>query len=300
MSYVKAKDPRCASAGGSIALTIVPRERDLGEFTVRRVLPAGKRQMVGPFIFFDHMGPAEFPPDRGIQVRPHPHIGIATVTYLFDGEIMHRDSLGYSIAIQPGAVNLMTAGCGIVHSERAGDDFNRTSSLHGIQSWMALPDGEEECEPSFVHYPAADLPEIVRDGMHVRVIMGQAYGKQSPIATLSSTLYLDMQLSRGADAMLPDDYAELAAYVVSGSVRIDERDYAGGTMLVAAPGKTLVIEALEDCRVMVIGGDAVGPRQIWWNFVSRSTERMEQAKLDWKEGRFGKVPGDDEFIPLPD
>jgi redox-sensitive bicupin YhaK (pirin superfamily) len=161
MSYVKAKDPRCASAGGSIALTIVPRERDLGEFTVRRVLPAGKRQMVGPFIFFDHMGPAEFPPDRGIQVRPHPHIGIATVTYLFDGEIMHRDSLGYSIAIQPGAVNLMTAGRGIVHSERAGDDFNRTSSLHGIQSWMALPDGEEECEPSFVHYPAADLPEIV-------------------------------------------------------------------------------------------------------------------------------------------
>jgi redox-sensitive bicupin YhaK (pirin superfamily) len=300
MSYVKAKDPRCASAGGSIALTIVPRERDLGEFTVRRVLPAGKRQMVGPFIFFDHMGPAEFPPDRGIQARPHPHIGIATVTYLFDGEIMHRDSLGYSIAIQPGAVNLMTAGRGIVHSERAGDDFNRTSSLHGIQSWMALPDGEEECEPSFVHYPAADLPEIVRDGMHVRVIMGQAYGKQSPIATLSSTLYLDMQLNRGADAMLPDDYAELAAYVVSGSVRIDERDYAGGTMLVAAPGKTLVIEALDDCRVMVIGGDAVGPRQIWWNFVSRSTERMEQAKLDWKEGRFGKVPGDDEFIPLPD
>jgi redox-sensitive bicupin YhaK (pirin superfamily) len=300
MSYVKAKDPHCANAEGSIALTIVPRERDLGEFTVRRVLPAGKRQMVGPFIFFDHMGPAEFPPDRGIQVRPHPHIGIATVTYLFDGEIMHRDSLGYSIAIQPGAVNLMTAGRGIVHSERAGDDFNRTSSLHGIQSWMALPDGEEECEPSFVHYPAADLPEIVRDGMHVRVIMGQAYGKQSPIATLSSTLYLDMQLNRGADAMLPDDYAELAAYVVSGSVRIDERDYAGGTMLVAAPGKTLVIEALEDCRVMVIGGDAVGPRQIWWNFVSRSTERMEQAKLDWKEGRFGKVPGDDEFIPLPD
>jgi redox-sensitive bicupin YhaK (pirin superfamily) len=194
----------------------------------------------------------------------------------------------------------MTAGRGLVHSERAGDDFNRTSSLHGIQSWMALPDGEEECEPSFVHYPAADLPEIVRDGMHVRVIMGQAYGKQSPIATLSSTLYLDMQLNRGADAMLPDDYAELAAYVVNGSVRIDERDYAGGTMLVAAPGKTLVIEALEDCRVMVIGGDAVGPRQIWWNFVSRSTERMEQAKLDWKEGRFGKVPGDDEFIPLPD
>ena len=213
-------------------MTIEPKERDLGEFTVRRVLPAARRRMVGPFVFFDHMGPAEFPPGEGIAVRPHPHIGLATITYLFEGEIMHRDSLGCAQPIQAGAVNLMTAGRGIVHSERAGDDLDETSRLHGIQSWMALPLEDEECEPDFVHYPAAQLPELDVDGCTIRIIMGECFGQKSPVTTYSETLYFECVMPAGKKISIPGDADELAAYVVSGEIEADGLLYGNGVMLV--------------------------------------------------------------------
>jgi redox-sensitive bicupin YhaK (pirin superfamily) len=300
MSYQAAAEPQCKKTEGSVDLVIEPQEKDLGEFTVRRVLPAPERRMVGPFIFFDHMGPAEFPPGQGIQVRPHPHIGIATVTYLFEGEILHRDSLGFVQPIRRGALNLMTAGRGIVHSERTGDDLHETSRLHGIQSWMALPDAEEECEPAFAHYPAADLPELEIDGATVRVIIGEAFGSTSPVKSYSPMLYLECIMLPGSTLTLPDSYSELAAYVVSGSVSIDDRQYASGVMAVGCPGKTLSLRTSEESRVMVIGGEPVGKRHIWWNFVSSSRERIARAKADWSEKRFDDVPGEHEFIPLPE
>lgn len=255
--------------------------------------------MVGPFIFFDHMGPAEFAPGEGIQVRPHPHIGLATVTYLFEGQIMHRDNLGFVQRIEAGAVNLMTAGRGIVHSERAGDDLEQHSRLHGIQSWMALPKELAEIEPAFVHYPSEELPEFDLDGVKVRVIMGEAFGRRSPVPTYSPMLYLECQLGKGASLKLPDTFEELGVYVVSGEITIGDESLAPGVLVIAEPGKSMLIEAEVRGRVMVLGGKALGKRYIWWNFVAHSEERMEQARRDWQEGRFGKVPGDDEFIPLP-
>lgn len=289
-----------APSSNNIDLTLKPELKDLGEFTVRRVLPSPRRRMVGPFIFFDHMGPAEFPPGKGIAVRPHPHIGLATITYLFDGQIIHRDSLGFVQAINAGAVNLMTAGRGIVHSERAGDDLDTTSSLHGIQSWMALPIEDEETEPEFIHYAADDVPETEVNGVAVRIIMGEAYGQQSPVKLFSATLYLECRMPAGSRLALPDQYEEIAAYVVEGQVQIDGQPYQPGTMAVAATGQTLSLAAESESRVMVIGGAALGERHIWWNLVSSSRERIEQAKRDWQEKRFDMVPGDDEFIPLPD
>jgi hypothetical protein len=283
-----------------IELTIEPRIRSLGEFDVRRVLPSAERRMVGPFVFLDHMGPAVFPPGKGIAVRPHPHIGLATITYLFEGEIMHRDSLGFVQLIQAGAVNLMTAGRGIVHSERASDDLAVTSHLHGIQSWLALPLELEEMEPGFVHYPTASLPELVLGGATVRVIMGAAYGARSPVATYSLTLYLELRLPAGSEVALPNDVSERAAYVTEGAVTIEGHEYREGTMLVARTGADVRLRASVPSRVMVVGGEPLGRRHIWWNFVSSSKERIEQAKRDWAESRMGKVPGDDEFIPLPD
>jgi redox-sensitive bicupin YhaK (pirin superfamily) len=247
------------------------------------------------------MGPATFPPGQGIAVRPHPHIGLATITYLFDGEIMHRDSLGYAQLIQSGAVNLMTAGRGIVHSERASErDLPIRSTLHGIQSWLALPLDREEIEPSFIHTPANDLPTLEHGGCTLRVIMGSAFGGESPVATYSPTLYFEARMPRGASFVLPAGAAERAAYVVSGLVRIDGREHRDGVLAVARAGSSPSLTAIEDSRVMVIGGEPVGPRHIWWNFVSSSKERIERAKRDWVEGRIGKVAGDDEFIPLPD
>jgi len=300
MSDQSAMQPRCTESRGSVELVIEPKEKDLGEFTVRRALPAAERKMVGPFIFFDHMGPAEFPPGQGIQVRPHPHIGISTVTYLFEGQIMHRDSLGFVQPITSRAVNLMTAGRGIVHSERAGDDLGETSRLHGIQSWMALPDDEEERDPEFIHYPAADLPEIDIDRVTVRVIIGEAYGHSSPVKTYAQTVYLECQMPPGSELTLPDGYPELAAYVVSGKVDIDNHEYAGGVMAIRCPGNSMTVKAGDESHVMVIGGEQIGERHIWWNLVSSSKDRIEQAKSDWQEDRFDKVPGDDEFIPLPE
>jgi redox-sensitive bicupin YhaK (pirin superfamily) len=283
-----------------IELTIEPRIRSLGEFDVRRVLPAVERRMVGPFVFLDHMGPAVFPPGRGIAVRPHPHIGLATITYLFEGEIMHRDSLGVVQLIQAGAVNLMTAGRGIVHSERASDDIAVTSRLHGIQSWLALPLELEEMEPGFVHYPSASLPELALGEATVRLIMGVAYGARSPVVTYSPTLYLEVRLPAGAEIVLPNDVSERAAYVTEGAIAIGAEEYREGTLAVARSGVDVRLRASTPSRVMVVGGAPVGRRHVWWNFVSSSKERIEQAKLEWAEGRMGKVPGDDEFIPLPE
>jgi hypothetical protein len=287
------------AAADVIELTLSPRARSLGEFDVRRVLPAAERRMVGPFVFFDHMGPAVFAPGAGMAVRPHPHIGLATITYLFEGEIMHRDSLGYRQLIQTGAVNLMTAGSGIVHSERA-NDLSGTRRLHGIQSWLALPLELEEMEPTFLHYPAASLPERTIDGCTVRVIMGSAYGLESPVLTYSPTLYFEAALPAGGTLDVLDEARERAVYVASGKVRIAGRELVEGTLAVVRPGAVAPLAAVVAARVLVIGGAPLGARHIWWNFVSSSKERIERAKRDWAEGRIGKVPGDDEFIPLPD
>jgi hypothetical protein len=299
MSYHTAIEPTCTGTEGAVELIIKPHKKDLGGFSVSRVLPASERRMVGPFVFFDHMGPAEFPPGEGIQVRPHPHIGLSTVTYLFEGEILHRDSLGFVQPIQVGAVNLMTAGHGIVHSERAGEDLHKTSRLHGIQSWMALPTNLEERAPDFVHYPANELTALEIEGVTVRVIMGEAYGHVSPVTTYAPTLYLECLLPAGSELILPDTYDEQAIYVVSGDCLVDDRSVTDGLMAVACPGKSLRVEAVTDSHVMVIGGASLGKRHIWWNFVSSSKERIEQAKIDWQENRFDAIPGETEFIPLP-
>lgn len=256
--------------------------------------------MVGPFVFFDHIGPAVFPPGEGIQVRPHPHIGLATVTYLFEGEIIHRDSLGCVQPIQAGAVNLMTAGRGIAHSERAGEDLNTRSRIHGIQLWIALPTDQEEREPDFRHHPASEIPELDLEGTTVRVIMGEAHGHASPVTCYSPMVYLEYRLPASARIRLPESHRELAVYVVAGEVRIGGHSLKSGVMAVVRTDLATLLTAEVDAHVLVIGGDPVGKRHVWWNLVSSSAERIEQAKADWKGGRFPRVPGDHEFIPLPD
>ena len=300
MSYFDASEARCDEGSGNAELVIEPKARDLGGLSVRRVLPAVSRRAVGPFVFFDHMGPADFPPGAGIQVRPHPHIGLATLTYLFDGEIIHRDSLGYVQPIRPGAANLMTAGRGIVHSERAGDDLATTSRLHGIQTWLALPEDQQERDPAFVHYPADQLPELAVEGTSVRLVMGQAFGEQSPVTPHSPTLYLELRMPAGEALSLPVEYDEVAAYVVSGSLEIGQRAFDAATMIVPGPTRTLRLKALEDTRVIVVGGKPLGRRRMWWNFVSTSMARIEEAKIQWQEGGFPAVPDEGEYIPLPD
>lgn len=284
-----------------IELVIPARKKDLGGFEVGRVLPFPQRRMVGPFIFLDHMGPADFAPRHGIDVRPHPHIGLATVTYLFDGEILHRDSLGSAQAIRPGEVNWMTAGRGIVHSERTDPALRmKGSRAHGMQSWVALPLEAEEAEPSFSHYDAADLPKFDVEGVRGTLIAGAAYGLKSRVETFSPMFYVHLELAPGARMDLPDGHEERAAYVVSGSVESGGHDYQEGNLLVfdAEPAP---IAAADGARVMLLGGASVGPRHIWWNLVSSSLERMEAAKADWRAGRMKLPPGDDtEFIPLPD
>lgn len=300
MSYFECASPACTAATGSVDLIVRPARRDLGEFSVARALPSPERTMVGPFIFFDHMGPADFAPGQGIQVRPHPHIGIATITYLFEGLVMHRDSLGFVQPIESGAVNLMVAGCGIVHSERAGDDLNEQSRLHGIQSWMALPDGELEREPEFIHYPAAEIPAFDAGDASIRLIIGQALGHESPVKAFVDTLYLEARIRAGGRFRLEASVPELAVYVVAGEVDWDGHRLPEGVMAIAHPGAPIDLAARDDCHVMVLGGVAVGHREIWWNFVAPTAERIEQAKADWRGGRFAGIEGDDEFIPLPD
>lgn len=294
-------DAECSDcADPAIELWIRPRTRDLGEFSVRRVLPAAARRTVGPWIFFDHMGPADFPPGEGIDVRPHPHIALATVTYLFEGEILHRDSLGTVQAIRPGAINLMIAGRGITHSERERPEVRATAHrLHGLQLWMALPEEHEETDPAFHHFPAASLPAKEIDGVPVRVMIGEAYGLRSDVPTFGETLYVEARLDAGQRLELPAA-TERALYVASGSVTLAGETVDEGVMAVLGP-TTCTIEASEASRIAVLGGAPVGKRFIEWNFVASTRERIEQAKDDWRERRFPAIEGDDEeFIPLPE
>lgn len=280
------------------------RQRDLGGgFTVGRVLPVAQRRMVGPFIFFDHMGPMNFAAGipKSLDVRPHPHIGLSTVTYLFDGEIMHRDSIGSEEAIRPGEVNWMTAGRGITHSERLEKARAEGDMIHGIQSWVALPDGEEEVDPAFTHYASADLPMLTDKGLSMRLIAGRAFGRTSSVKTHSPMFYAHTLLDTGTTLEMPADYPERAAYVVSGRIEVDGQIIDALRMAVFDAGDTPVLKALEPSVVMVLGGEPVGQRFIDWNFVSSSKERIEQAKADYKSGRM-KLPDldHDDFVPLPE
>ncbi|CCB65179.1 MULTISPECIES: pirin family protein [unclassified Hyphomicrobium] len=305
MSWLTHNDPIPGDRRSCDAVeqVIVPRARDLGGFSVRRALPSAQRQMVGPFIFFDQMGPAQFIAGKGIDVRPHPHIGLATVTYLFDGEITHRDSLGSALSIRPGEVNLMTAGRGIVHSERTGPEARAVGQdLFGIQSWMALPKSHEETAPSFVHLDVAALPRLEGDGKRVRIIMGSLYGETSPAEFPHASFYAEAMLAPGAVLPLDPDYDERAVYIASGRIDIAGQSFDAGQLLVFKPGDRISILAESNARLMLLGGEPMdGPRHIWWNFVSSSQDRIEAAKDEWRQGRFDIVPGDaEEFIPLPD
>ncbi len=305
MSWSPCPEPTLGHAASvnAIETIIVPRAVDLGEMTVRRALPSTKRQMVGPFIFFDQMGPAEFLTDQGIDVRPHPHINLATLTYLLDGEILHRDSLGTEQAIQPGAINWMRAGKGIVHSERTSAEKKASGQrLFGLQTWVALPESAEESDPAFLHHPETDLPRIEDGPLSVRLIAGSAFGQISPLATASPTLYADIALTAGGRFAVDADVEERALYVLTGSIICDGCRHESGTLVVLKPGASVPVGADMDARVMLFGGEPMdGPRHIWWNFVSSRPERIEQAKEEWRQGRFDTVPGDEAaFIPLPD
>jgi redox-sensitive bicupin YhaK (pirin superfamily) len=304
MSWMPSTDPVLGDKQScdALELVIVPRVRDLGDgFSIRRALPHGKRQMVGPFIFFDQMGPVQFMAGQGLDVRPHPHIGLATVTYLFDGRVMHRDSEGNALEITPGAMNLMTAGRGIAHSERSPPGARQgREGMFGIQSWIALPQAHEETAPSFQHFDAASLPLIEDGGVRARVIAGSAFGKTSPVGMLSEWLYAEVVLAPGASAPLDPDQEERAIYVAEGEVDIAGETFEGPRLLIFRPGDRITVRALRRARLMLLGGAALeGPRYIWWNFVSSRKERIEQAKEDWKTGRFAPVPNETEFIPLP-
>jgi len=311
MSWNPTLDPDCPTgdAVDAIDTLIVPRARDLGGFEVRRALPAPKRQMVGPFIFFDQMGPAEFLPARGLDVRPHPHIGLATISYLFRGRMHHRDSLGTDAWIEPGAVNWMVAGHGITHSERT-DDATQTDPMpfFGIQTWVALPKDHEDRPATFVHAGAEALPVIAAEGKRLRLILGAAYGQRAPVETASEMFYIDATLDPGAKLPLPDGHEDRGIYVVEGAIEIAGQRFEAGRMLVFRPGDRVSLTAgARGARLMLLGGETLeGPRYIWWNFVASSKERIEDAKDawrrgDWANGRFQLPPGDaDAFIPLPE
>ena len=305
MSFFPAKDPAPgdARAADAIDLVVVPRSVDVGHFAVRRALPHVDRRMVGPFIFFDHFGPAEFRAGQGIDVRPHPHIGLATVTFLFDGEIIHRDSLGTDAAIRPGEVNWMSAGRGIVHSERTAPDHRRDGEpIHGLQCWVALPAAQEESAPAFFHHDRAALPLVNDGGKTVRVVAGSVYGARSPVATASETLFADVTLAAGTTLPVDADTEERAVYLISGEVDIAGDRFTAGRLLVFRPGDRITVTAVSDAHLVLLGGAAMdGPRHIWWNFVSSRKERIEQAKNEWRQGSFQGVPGEEiEFIPLPE
>lgn len=292
-------DPRSCAA---IEHVIVPRARDLGGFEVRRALPSAKRQMVGPFIFLDQMGPAEFLLTNGIDVRPHPHIGLATVTYLFEGEIYHRDSLGSAMAIRPGELNLMSAGQGIVHSEReTAAARTRPRRLFGLQAWAALPKSHEESPPTFAHHGSDELPVIGGEGKDVRIVMGSLYGLKAPVAFPHPVFYADAKMDQGATLPLDPDYDERAIYIASGEIEIAGERFGDGRLLTFRPGDRISLRAMQPSRIVLLGGEPMdGPRHIWWNFVSSSKDRIDAAKADWTARRFPLVPGDDkDWIPLP-
>lgn len=311
MSWNPALEPGCPDAVGidAIETLIVPRARDLGDFEVRRALPAPKRQMVGPFIFFDQAGPAEFLTGQGVDVRPHPHIGLGTVTYLFRGDFHHRDSTGADQIIRPGELNWMVAGRGVSHSERTSATARSgPNSLFGIQTWLALPDAQEDMAPVFEHHGAAALPVIEDRDVSVRLILGHAYGETAPATMLSETFYADVTLAAGARLPMPDDHEDRGIYIVDGSISVAGQDYAASQMMVFRPGDRITVAAgARGARLMILGGATLGgPRYIWWNFVASSKDRIEAAKAawraqDWGNDRFDLPAGDrDEHIPLPE
>ncbi|MGF1502821.1 MAG: pirin family protein [Paracoccaceae bacterium] len=311
MSWNPTLDPDCPTtpeACAAIETLILPRARDIGAFEVRRALPSAKRQMVGPFIFFDQMGPAEFVTEEGMDVRPHPHIGLATVTYLYEGGVFHRDSLGTALEIAPGAVNWMIAGRGITHSERTAPERRIAGErLFGIQTWVALPEAEEERAPGFEHVEKARLPVLDGEGKTVRLILGTGWGARAPVSTFSEMVYADAVLNAGAKLPLPAEHEDRGLYIVGGTIEIAGTPYEAGQMMVFRPGDEITITALTDARLMILGGETLpGPRYIWWNFVASSREKIEAAKEawaagDWEHGRFQLPPDDaDEHIPLPE
>ena len=310
MSWNPTLEPNCPAAGSldDIETLIIPRARDLGGFEVRRALPAPKRQMVGPFIFFDQMGPAEFLTGQGIDVRPHPHIGLGTVTYLYDGEFQHRDSLGTNQMIYPGEVNWMVAGHGVTHSERTSEATRRgESKLFGIQTWVALPEKDEEREASFEHHGEEALPFLEGEGKSLRLIMGRGWGESATVSTFTDMFYADVTMAPGSMLPLPEDHEDRGVYVTHGEVEIAGQSFEAGQMMVFRPGDAITLKAGEQgARIMALGGETLnGPRYISWNFVASSQEKIDAAKEawskgDWEHGRFQLPPGDDaEFIPLP-
>lgn len=304
MSWLPDMEPDCLKQQEQVPVetVIVPNLRDIGDFSVRRVLPAPERRSVGPFVFFDHMGPTEFKPGQGLEVRPHPHIGLSTLTYLYEGSIVHRDSLGFKQAIHPGAVNWMTAGRGIVHSERSPEATGSAPRrLMGLQVWVALPKEHEQRAPSFVHYSVSSLPEVEEAGASVRIIAGDCFGAHSRLETLSPLFYADVRLQPGSRIKIDAEYTERALYVVTGSIEVDGCVFSDGQMAVLRPGAEIVVYSERGAAFAAVGGEPMdGPRHLWWNFVASDKALIEKAKLDWKQGKFGHVPGDSEFIPLPD
>ena len=286
----------------TIETVIIPKLRDLGDFTVRRALPAVERRRVGPFVFFDQFGPTILQAGHALDVRPHPHIGLSTLTWLFAGEIQHKDSLGNDMTIRPGEVNWMTAGRGIVHSERSpASQRHGNAPLGGTQVWLALPVEKEEIAPAFYHYGAAQIPQLTDKGLTLTLIAGSAFGKTSPVHSESDTFYADLLLQQGHKLAVPATIEERAIYIIEGSMNIGGNDFAAGTMVVLKPGLEVTLQASSNAHCVMLGGDALpGERHLYWNFVSSRKERIEQAKEDWRNGRFAKVAGDDEFIPLPD
>ena len=303
MSWQPAVAADCAQteSGTPVAVAITPKAKDIGGFEVRRALPSIERRSIGPFVFFDQMGPATFTAGNGVDVRPHPHIGLSTLTWLIEGEIMHRDSLGSEQPIRPGEVNWMTAGRGIVHSERTPDDKrDAPHNLFGLQVWLALPKEHEETEPTFQHYKSNEIPRIEQNGVVIQLVAGEAWGQRSPVKVFSETLYADIALPAGERFALSTETPERGLYIMQGAVSLAGETFSAGSLLVLNPGREAVVEAAQPARVALIGGAPLdGRRHLWWNFVSSSKERLEQAKTDWKEGRFPAVPGETEFIPLP-
>ncbi len=288
------------SGNDAVDVVITPVSKDLGGFRVRRALPSPQRQMVGPFIFLDHMGPAYFDAGTGIDVRPHPHIGLATLTYLLEGSIRHRDSVGSDREIVPGDVNWMTAGRGVAHSERSGADRGVARTMTGLQCWVALPKAHEETAPGFFSHAGSSLPGLQDGGVSLRLIAGSAYGIVSPVATLSSMVYADVTMDAGATLPLPAEHAERGVYILRGAVSVAGEIYAPNQLLIFRPGDAVTLCAAESSRLVILGGEPMdGPRHVWWNFVHSSQDRIEAAKADWRAGRFDTVPGDAEFIPLP-
>lgn len=308
MSWQLAEVPDCNddTQCDPVALVLTPKAHDIGAFEVKRALPSRRQRMIGPFIFFDQMGPVVFEGDQAMDVRPHPHIGISTITWLFEGEIQHKDSLGYTLNIKPGEVNWMTAGKGIVHSERSPQSQRGVNApLGGIQAWVALPIDKEEIEPAFYHYTADQIPQFNENGVKISLIVGEAFGQVSPVITQSPTLYAEINLEPGKTFVIPDIAEERGLYIYEGTLSIAGTTFDEGSMIVLVPGMAVEILATAQTRLMLLGGEAFteeneGKRHLYWNFVSSRKERIEQAKEDWRNGRFDGVDGDEEFIPLPE